>query len=135
MIRNLYFIVITKRENSFICLIIVKDMKHTLKVTLILLFLFFAAHIVGLFVLDGYKTGEYPYGFQPPEIQDTGSTLFNIGISITIMTFVVLILIKFRARRLWKFWFFTSLLITLLLSFSAFIPKEYALLVAFILAL
>ncbi|HLC62835.1 MAG TPA: presenilin family intramembrane aspartyl protease [Candidatus Nanoarchaeia archaeon] len=110
-------------------------MKHTWKVTFILLLLFFVAHAVGLFVLDSYQTKEYPYGFQPPEIQDTGSTLFNIVFSIAIMTIIVLILIKFRARRLWKFWFFMSLLITLLLSFSAFIPKEYALILALIFAL
>ena len=110
-------------------------MKHNLKITILLLALFLAAHLIGLFVLQGYQSREYPYGFAPPEIRDTTTSVVDIVISIAIMTLVILILIKFRARRIWKTWFLLSLVITLLLSLAAFIPAFYALIIAVALGL
>lgn len=110
-------------------------MKHTLRITLLLFFLFLVAHSIGLLVLDAYQVTEYPYGFQPPKIEKTSTSLIEIFVSLFIMTALVLILIRFRARRIWKVWFFLSLLITLLLAFAAFVDKRIALAAAFGLAL
>src|SRR3989344_2932311 len=110
-------------------------MKHNLKITFLLILLFFAAHVIGLVVLDSYQVKEYPYGFTPPEIEHPIVSLVDIVVTIAIITVIVLLLVRFRARRLWRLWFFISLVVTLLLGFSAFIPKEYALGLAFGLAL
>ena len=105
-------------------------MKHTFRITFLLLFLFLVAHGVGLLVLDAYQIREYPYGFQPPQIESTSASLVEIFVSLIIMTALVLILIRFRARRIWKVWFLVSLVVTLLLSLAAFIPRGYALMIA-----
>lgn len=110
-------------------------MKHTWKITLLLFFLFLVAHGIGLFVLDAYQVKDYPYGFQPPEIKSTSTSLIEIFVSLFVMTILVLILIRFHARRIWKVWFFISLVVTLLLALAAFVDRRIALAAALGLAL
>jgi len=109
-------------------------MKHTLKVTLILVLLFLAAQIVGLFVIDKYidkpktiETGitvyqDIPY-FERPDIKPSVSYIYVI-IAILIGTGLLLLLIKFKKNILWKFWFFISVTLVLFISLAAFVNRD-----------
>ena len=109
-------------------------MKHPLPITAILLVLFLVAHLVGLFVLSNYQTHAYPYGIEPPVVE-TQASAAQLIISLIVITVLALVVIKMKARRFWKFWFLLSLVVTMLLSFSSFMPALAALIVALALAL
>ena len=111
-------------------------MKHKPGVTVLLLLLFLTAHFIGLLVLNSYKNEvkQYPYELTPPKVETTMSAV-QIIVSIIIVTIIALVLIKFQARRIWKVWFLFSLVVTMLLAFSAFISETIALLLALVLAL
>lgn len=115
-------------------------MKHNLKVTLLLLFLFLASHVVGLYVTKHYlpeaQAIELAPGiiFEKPQM-DQQTSFLPIFIAILIATGLALILIKFSAMRLWKLWFFISVVFTLSISFGAFIPSIFAIVLAIVLAI
>lgn len=123
-------------------------MKHTVKITLILITLFFVAQIVGLFTVNNYlEVEKKPDGTvnivhvdtvvgPPPEIpQDQKSYNFiAIVIAILISTAILLILIKFKMHRAWKFWFFIAIAVTLSISFDVYVTRWIAVALAVILA-
>ncbi len=111
-------------------------MKHNISVTLILILLFLTSHFIGLFIVNNYlpKEKNLPLGIEKPQFEERTSYI-PIFIAIILATVVALILVKFAAFRLWKFWYFFSILITLLISFGAFIPELIALLLAIVFAL
>ena len=45
-------------------------MKHTLRITLLLVFLFLIAHFLGLIILNNYSAEELPLGLEPPEVEE-----------------------------------------------------------------
>ncbi len=109
-------------------------MKHSLKITLILLFIFLLAQFIGLLVVSQYidietsaisgetVLNEETYditGIQPPEIEN--ESLSFIYIAIVIGTVLILLIIKYKKRYLWKIWFFLSVFICLLISLSPFV--------------
>lgn len=108
-------------------------MKHSLKITLLLLFIFVLAQLNGLFVLDYYinikesaligKTVVNEVAYQQsniiaPEVENESTSYWYIIIALLLGTGLVLLLIKFRQRKLWKLWFFFSVLIALILSLN-----------------
>lgn len=111
-------------------------MKHTLKITLFLLFLFFAAQVVGLEAvrrsIDFQKlneTGNVTYtplmgNISRPEVSPTYSVLW-IFLAIIFGTLLVFLLIRFRQRNIWKTWFLLSVVITLSFAFYAFFKNGY----------
>ncbi|MBS3144338.1 hypothetical protein J4208_02020 [Candidatus Woesearchaeota archaeon] len=126
-------------------------MKHTRSVTLLLVLLFIAAQIVGLYVVSEYVTFEtvtvgnmtyqeevfkpLPYDLERPQFAKETSYLPIIAI-ILISTLLVLLIVKFGARLLWKVWFFLSVWFCMMIAFGAFLDKHWiALLIALILAL
>ena len=111
-------------------------MKHDLSITLLLIGLFLASHLVGLFIIKNYlpQDKSLPLGIEKPKFNEKTSYI-PIFIAIIISTIVALILIKFSAFRLWKVWYFFSIFITLLVAFGAFIPELFALGLAFVFAL
>ncbi|MBI2670545.1 hypothetical protein HYX18_01000 [Candidatus Woesearchaeota archaeon] len=110
-------------------------MKHTLKVTLLILSLFFAAQIIGLFIVNKYLAVErLPFNIERPKYDERTSFL-PISIAILIGTLFVLLLAKLKAVRIWKFWFFLSVLFTLVIAFGAFLNQYIALLLASILSI
>tara|TARA_Y100000310_G_scaffold340825_1_gene437922 strand:+ start:5675 stop:6466 length:792 start_codon:yes stop_codon:yes gene_type:complete len=105
-------------------------MKHTLQVTLILVLLFIVAQVVGLLVTNNYLIdGVLPYDIERPEVEESTSYI-PIIIAILIATGLALLIMKFKAFRLWKVWFFIGLLFTLLISFGAFVAQNVALVLA-----
>jgi len=120
-------------------------MKHTLKVTLVLVFLFFISQVVGLLVTNAYidhkateeageiKFAELPYDIERPPVEQKSSFIFII-VAVLIGTMLVLLLIKFKKTFLWKIWFFLAVVMTLSIALSAFINPYIALLLSLILA-
>ncbi len=129
-------------------------MKHTIKITLIIILLFFLTQITGLFILSNYVTVEQvekttiqdgkeitvmekqetweslPLEIERPVLKDKIQYL-QIFISLLIATFLALLIIKLQVRKLWKLWFFLSVLLALTIAFKPFTTQ----LVAFLLAL
>jgi len=121
-------------------------MKHTLKVTLILTALFFITQIFGLITVNKYIKVEVINGTaqiahsgtiigEPPEIEDKTFTFISIVIAILIGTGLLLLLIKFRLGKLWKYWFFFSVWVTLTISLNVYVTRSIALILAAILAI
>ncbi|PIN86544.1 hypothetical protein COV19_04615 [Candidatus Woesearchaeota archaeon CG10_big_fil_rev_8_21_14_0_10_44_13] len=120
-------------------------MKHTLRITLILVLLFFFSQVIGLLVTNSYidhktteQTGnvtwvDLPLDIQRPDVKESSSFMY-IFAAIIIGTLLVFLLIKTKAYRLWKLWFFLAVLICLTISISAFINRYVALFAAFALA-
>jgi len=112
-------------------------MKHTLKITLILVLIFFAAQIVGLGVTNQYidhnQTAEkgavvfkeLPYNITRPEVNQSQSFIW-IFAAIIVGTLLVFLLIRFRKPRIWRFWFLLSVVVTMAFSLSAFMDYVLA---------
>lgn len=127
-------------------------MKHTLKITLLLVLFFFAAQVIGLLVTSRYIAKEeifdtrtnattavivseaLPYNLERPQLEESTSYIWIIFAVIT-GTLLLLLLIKFKRMNLWKLWFFLAVFSTMSIAFAAFIPHTLAAVLAFILAL
>ncbi len=119
-------------------------MKHTLKITIILVIVFFCAQIIGLAVTNQYidhqttaETGNVtwtplPYNFTRPEMEGR-SAFTTILAAILIGTLLLFLLIKFKKPSLWKLWFLFAVVLTLLFAFNAFINQWLALTLAILL--
>lgn len=120
-------------------------MKHTLKVTLLLVSLFFAAQVIGLLVTNSYIDhdaseaegkavfAELPFDIERPPVEE-GSSFIFIMAAVLIGTLLVMLLIKFKKTFLWKIWFFLAVVMTLSIAFSAFMDSLFAFILALILA-
>jgi presenilin-like A22 family membrane protease len=120
-------------------------MKHSKKITLILLATFLLAQFIGLFVVYNYidpiqsqeegKTvfKQLPIGERPP-IEETTSFI-PVIIAILIGTGLMLLLIKFNLTWIWKIWFLLAAIIALGISFNAFIPTTIAFAIALLLGI
>jgi presenilin-like A22 family membrane protease len=121
-------------------------MKHNVPVTLILVSVFFLAQIVGLFIIQNYvdvaataESGvivyeELPLGVERPEIDAKYSFIYIIS-AVLIGTVLLLLLIKFKFRRLWKVWYFIAIFIALVIAFNAFMPTIVAAVLGLLIAL
>ncbi len=120
-------------------------MKHTLKVTFLMLALFFMAQVIGLLIVNQYidhaqlKEGkvsftELPYKVERPQVNQTTSFTY-IFAAIILGTLILLLFIKFNLTYFWKFWFFISIVYVLTVSFSAFLNIKYSQYIALVLSL
>lgn len=121
-------------------------MKHTLKITLMLVLLFFLSQVVGLAITNQYidhektaETGvttweELPYEFERPPVEESSSFIY-ILIAVLLGTGLLMLLIKFKKVNLWKFWFFISVVVCLTIALKPFMRQEIALIVSFVFAL
>ncbi|HLD72933.1 MAG TPA: presenilin family intramembrane aspartyl protease [Candidatus Nanoarchaeia archaeon] len=118
-------------------------MKHSFKITILLLILFLLAQFLGLGILNQYidqektlaegKTifKELPIGERPPLEEKT--SYFPVIMAILIGTGFLWLLIKYKLIWLWKFWFLIAVIISLAIAFSALIKPEIAFILALIL--
>ena len=121
-------------------------MKHTLKITLLLVLIFFVAQVIGLSVTNEYidhKATEIsgnvtfealPYNLERPEIEESSSYIYLL-VAIIVGTLLLLLIIRFKKIGLWKLWFFLAVFFTMAIAFSAFIPQAVAAILALILAI
>lgn len=108
-------------------------MKHTIKVTLLLIFLFFLAQVIGLLITNYYMDKELPYGIERPSINTEKPILSASYIFLVILlaTIIIIVFAKFNISFLWKVWFFMAVVVTLSISLSTILNN----IIAFILAL
>lgn len=111
-------------------------MKHDLSITVTIVLLFLTSHFIGLFIIKHYLPAEenLPLGIQKPKLKEETSYI-PIFLTIIIATVIALILIRLGALRIWKTWYFLSILLTLLIAFAAFTPEIIALVMAFVFSL
>ena len=124
-------------------------MKHSLKIILILVMLFLVTQYFGLFIIDSYSTetiqninGEnitnttwlaLPFNIERPTVQQETSSIALL-ISIFLITFLILLIIKYNLEIVWKTWFFTSVLFCLLIAFGSFLTAQLSFILASVLS-
>ncbi len=108
-------------------------MKHNVKVTVLLILLFLAAHSIGFLILENYVGQDLPLGLQAPDI-DAHTAYVPLFLAVLIATAIAFIFIKFNAIRFWKYWFFISVWLCLSLAFAAFLSQVAAVAIAAALA-
>ena len=110
-------------------------MKHNFSITLLLLGLFIASHLIGLVIINHYLPIDQPLplNIEKPQLEAQTSYL-PIFIAILLATALALLLMKFEAMGLWKLWFFLSVTFSLTVAFAAFVPQLIALPLSLLLA-
>ncbi|MDP3916848.1 MAG: presenilin family intramembrane aspartyl protease [Nanoarchaeota archaeon] len=124
-------------------------MKHSAKITAILLTIFILSQFIGLFIVDSYsiektktidgkevKEIEYndlPYDIERPDLEE-GTSYIPMLIMVLLVTFFILLIIKFNVQWLWKAWFFLSVVFCLLISFAAFLSSQLAIILSIVLS-
>ncbi len=123
-------------------------MKHNVKITIILLVMFFITQLIGIAVINAYSTRQevvfnettqqeevvnvtpqLPYGMQPPEDLEPGVSLGTIITAFIIAIALIFLLSKIKAALFLKFWFFFVVVIALGLAINPFIKglaQDYA---------
>ncbi|MFT4310554.1 MAG: presenilin family intramembrane aspartyl protease [Candidatus Woesearchaeota archaeon] len=103
-------------------------MKHDIKITGLLILLFFVAQLIGLLVLSHYIDIEQSaqtqqpvlrtdvYVVEPPQVNDRSYSFLFILSAVLIGTLLMFVLIRFKQVTLWKTWFFVSVVITLFIA-------------------
>ena len=125
-------------------------MKHTLKITLVLITVFFIAQVVGLAVTSKYidfpkteETGNVTWKpllevgeeevFTRPEMPEK-SAFFYIVAVILAGTLLFFLIMRWRKPGLIKFWYFIAIAVCLTIAFNAFINSIIAILLGLFLA-
>lgn len=103
-------------------------MKHTIKITAILLLMFIVAQFIGIYVVNHYsKTGELPYGMETPKAEKESdfytSFLPSLIIAFIIAITVLFLLTKYKSEFILKLWFFVVVVIALGITLTSFLPK------------
>ena len=121
-----------------------KEMKHTLQITLILLVFFLCAQLVGLAVIYRYVDSaasqaagevvfrELPVGERPP--LDEKTSFVPVMAAILIGTVFILVLIRLSWMWIWKAWFLLAVTMALTIAGAAFLPRWLAAILALLAA-
>ncbi len=114
-------------------------MKHSLKITALLLVMFVITQAIGLYVVDYYSADDkvLPFGLEPPKPETTSE--YAGFFSWIIFAFIIAVLLlflftKFNLGFILKAWFFVVIVLALSLSFLAILPLKTSL-IALILAI
>src|SRR3989344_8700595 len=119
-------------------------MKHSLRMTVILLVIFLLAQFIGLGIIYKYIDTEkstpgetvfkdLPIGERPPLEEKT--SFLPIIRTIRIGTVLLLFIIKKNLVWIWKLWFLMAVTISLTIAFGIFIPAIIAFVIALFLAI
>ena len=116
-------------------------MKHTVKITLILLSMFFVTQMIGLYVTSIYtpeiqqivnpETGEItnktaynlPYGLEPPQEIKPQESVISIIISFCIAILLMFLLMKLKAETFLRVWFTIVVILGIAICLNAFFIK------------
>ena len=122
-------------------------MKHTLKITLLIVLIFFCAQIIGLFITNSYidysssTDAELVWkplpniagvGIERPDIAPKMSFLYILG-AILIGTVLILLIIHWGKVWLWKLWFFLAIVVCLHIAFGSVVSGWISLILALVL--
>ena len=114
-------------------------MKHNLKITLLLILMFFIAQLIGLFVINQYSpvskeltspngtvinvtSYNLPYGYDPPK-SEPGVNLVSIIVAIGMAILIMLLLMTIKAESFLRAWFFVVVTIAIGITFTSLSPK------------
>ncbi len=83
-------------------------MKHSLKIIILLLVMFFITQLIGLIVASVYAANNdnIPYGMSPPTDVDPTSSLISILFAIIFAVLLMLLLMRFKTELFLRIWFF-----------------------------
>lgn len=104
-------------------------MKHPARVVLVILAVWIVAQVIGLFIVEHYATSALPAGVSRPQLSASEVPWYML-IGIAIGTGLVLVLARFRQRRLWALWFGIAVFMLSYIALSAFLPSIAALVVS-----
>ncbi|MBR9690209.1 hypothetical protein GOV08_00840 [Candidatus Woesearchaeota archaeon] len=122
-------------------------MKHTAKVTIVLLSIFLISQAFGLFALNldlevvkdevtgkviSANYSDTAIGERPDV--DSKTAFFYIIFAVVFGTSLLLLLIHFKQVKIWKAWFFLAVFLTMAVTIEVFISSFAAYLLAFALA-
>lgn len=129
-------------------------MKHTIKVTAVLISLFFLAQLIGIYVANAYlpevvqvvnqSTGQItnqtvynlPYGLDPPTDIKPQESIISIVVALIIAVTLMLLLMKLKAETFLRGWFTIVVILGLSIAINAFLmPFPKAALISVILAI
>ena len=111
-------------------------MKHTFRITSILIGMFLLSQLIGIFVigvyapqvtqvlngdgiLEDFTSHGLPFGLEPPPGITPGATLVSIVFAMAIAVFIMLILIKFKVELFLRLWFFIVVALALAVALNA----------------
>ena len=105
-------------------------MKHTTKITILILGMFLLTQFIGMYVANHYfqQKDELPYGLQPPAVEtpsDYQSFFYGIVIAFVFAILILFLLTKFKLELVIKLWFFAVVTIALGIFFSSVIPQSF----------
>ena len=115
-------------------------MKHNLKITIILIAVFFLSQIIGLLVTSSYINyntdegiayGNLPMGMERPQLEESTSFIY-IMLGVLLGTGIILLIVKFKRTNLWKLWYFFAVLVTMLIAFGSFMGEYLAFFLALV---
>lgn len=96
-------------------------MKHNLKVTIILILMFFITQMIGIFVIHTYNQGlTIPYGMEPPKDVEPNSSLISLIFAFPIAILLFFLLTRLKAEKVIKLWFFFVTVVAIGLGLKAF---------------
>src|SRR3990172_9716432 len=114
-------------------------MKHTLKITAILLAMFVVTQLIGIYVVNYYAPVEktLPFGLDPPQPEQQSD--YNILLSSIIFAFIFAVILlflftRFRLKFILKAWFLVVIVLALSVSLLT-IPMINTILIALIIAI
>jgi presenilin-like A22 family membrane protease len=105
-------------------------MKHSLKITLVILAMFLVTQFIGLYVINHYSIlgNSLPYGMETPTVENPSDfyTSFFPSIIIAFIFAVVLLILltRFNLGFVLKLWFFVVILIALGIFLTSFFPGQ-----------
>jgi len=121
-------------------------MKHTLKITIILVFIFFFSQLIGLTIINKdinvVKTANGTIEVVHPDTaigerpqMEPNVSFWYIIIAVIIGTLIVLLLVRFRKHNIWKIWFFLAVWMAMTIAIGVFVNKYIAYALCLVLAL
>ncbi len=122
-------------------------MKHTLKITSILIILFIVTQLAGLVTVNKHIQVSEPVNGtviivhpatiigEPPVVENKSSSFIYILLGVLIGTALLMLFIKLKVKRVWKYWFLLSVFVTISVALGVYVNKWIALGIAAILAI
>jgi presenilin-like A22 family membrane protease len=126
-------------------------MKHSVKITILMIAMFFVTQLMGIAVINSYlpesipstsgdplNLTEYdlPYGLDPQPELTPKDTLMSIIIAIFLAVILMLTLIKFKAEKILRAWFLIVIILAISITLNPLFSKfSNPALIAFIIAL
>lgn len=128
-------------------------MKHSVKITLMLLSMFVIAQLIGILVATLYAphvvqvtdqngtlvnvtTYNLPYGMNPPQDVNPSTSLVSIIVAVIIAVVAMFFLMRYGATLFLRLWFFVVIALALGITFNAFIQNVgYSSIIALVIAI